>query len=340
MRYVSFLAGLLAVCLLLTLGTSAAAASMAPMADASDTADQSVIDSSILQIGGEAPFANDAPLLEVFFLNLGQGDGFFLRCGGQTMLVDGGYADQFPILLNFLLKEHGSLRVGSMVNTHQHDDHIGAQLRLLASGGSANHFYSPLSPQAKNAAYQQLYPLLENAETPFVQLFPGDTLDFGGPVGGNTSSPTSAPLPEDQGALVITGEYAVQRESSALITAYYCTDHPPDVNAASLVLHIAFGERTLLLMADATGWTQSSLLKSVGEGLKADVIKTGHHGLEASVSEFLTMVNPMLGIITNDRTTATLQARQLEQRGIPALYTAEGLVYLATDGQTWYARQQ
>ena len=285
---------------------------------------------AILQMGGDPPFEDGVPLLEIFFLNLEQGDGFFLRCGGQTLLIDGGYAWQYPILKSFLLEEHGSLRVGSILNTHQHDDHIGAQLELLADGGGAAQFYSPLSTEEKNPAYQQLYPLLQETETAFVQLFPGDLLDLG----------ASEREEEDAGALPLGGDFVVQRENSALLRVYRCVEMPNDINASSLILHITYGERSLLLMADADGTPQNLLLAAFGDELQADVFKAAHHGLKHTVSGFMDAVNPSLCIITNKRSRTAQQTRQLRLRSIPDLYTAEGMVYLATDGKTWYASQE
>lgn len=289
-----------------------------------------------VQLGGAFPFEADTPLLEVFFLNIGQGDAIFLRCGGQTLLVDGGYGHQYPALLQFLLTQHGSLSVGSLLNTHQHEDHIGAQLSFLRQGGVANRFFSPLGTDASNEAYQQLYPLLAAAGTEYVQLFPGDLLDLGAP-----PSPEGEAMP-DQGAVPLSGEFAVQRENSALLTVYRCTeaDGAPDINGGSLVLHVAFGQRSILLTGDAAGYPQTFLARTQGEALSADILKAAHHGLTATTPAFLDLVNPALCIVTNDEKTAALQARQLQRRGIPGLYTAQGQVYLATDGQLWYASQE
>lgn len=283
----------------------------------------------ILQIGGPFPFETDDPLLEVFFIGLGRDDGFFLRCGGQTLLIDGGYAEQYPALQRFLLQEHGSLRLGSILNTHQHDDHIGAQLQLLSRGGSAASFLSPLPPDAKNEAYQRLFPLLEKLSISYHQLAHGDLLDLG----------DSADA-DDVGAVPLSQAFAVQRENSALISVYRYTGNDAIINDSSLVLHITYGKRTLLLMADAAGKPQHFLREKVGTDLQADVVKVAHHGITPMVSTFMDVVTPSLAIVTNERKATTQQNRQFRLRRIPALYTAEGTIYLATDGNLWYVLQK
>ena len=47
----------------------------------------------LIDTSAACPFDEGTPLFEAFFLNLGLGnDGFLLRCGGETLLIDGGEA--------------------------------------------------------------------------------------------------------------------------------------------------------------------------------------------------------------------------------------------------------
>lgn len=282
--------------------------------------------SPILQIEGESPFGPDAALLEVFFINVGHGDAFLLRLNGQTLLIDGGLGEYYPRLRDFLLQENGSLTVDAILNTHQHDDHIAGIIALLKRTAKTSCFFGPLAPDTKDVRYQALFPLLAQMNASYVQLRPGDTLLFGG------GAPGEPPL-------LMTDDFAVLPENTARIEVYRCEETLGDVNSSCLVLHITYGDRTLLLMADAMGYPQTYFLKTAGEAMKADIIKVAHHGLSVTVQAFLDMVDPMLGIVTNGRKGTEAQARQFLLRGIPALYTGEGTISLSTDGQTWYAHQ-
>lgn len=282
--------------------------------------------SPILQLQGESPFAPDAAVLEVFFINVGHGDAFLLRLNGQTLLIDGGLGEDYPRLRDFLLQENGSLTLDAILNTHQHDDHIAGVIALLKRNARTACFFGPLAPDTKDARYQALFPLLAQMNASYVQLRPGDTLLFGG------GAPGEPPL-------LLADDFAVMPENTARIEVYRCEETLGDVNSSCLVLHITYGDRTLLLMADAIGYPQTYFLKTAGEAMKADIIKVAHHGLSVTVQAFLDMVDPMLGIVTNGRKGTEALTRQFLLRGIPALYTGEGTISLATDGQIWYAHQ-
>ena len=75
------------------------------------------------------------------------------------------------------------------------------------------------------------------------------------------------------------------------------------------------------------------------EELKADVIKYPHHGITPCNSEFLEVVDPIFGIVTNRSKDVSRTVHQLEGRGIPGMYSGDGTVYLVTDGTDWYVWQ-
>ncbi len=274
--------------------------------------------------GGPSPFAPDAPLLEVFFINVGQGDAIFLRLGGQTLLVDAGYPDQIRPLKDFLLRENGSLKLGSLLYTHQHEDHLGGQILLIKHGASAVHAYGSLPPSATDPLALPLFPLLARRGVPYARLASGDLLSLGGAA-------------DNQGAVPLAREDLLP-QGSALIRVL-CWPSATDVNASSLVLHLRYGLRSLLLTADITGAAQRALVNAAGNLLPADIVKAPHHGLTLFQAAFVDAVDPALVIVTNDPATTPSMGRQLEHRGLPALYSRQGTIRLATDGAQWHVTQ-
>lgn len=278
-----------------------------------------------LHVGGPNPFPRDAELLEVFFLNVGQGDAIFLRVGSQTLLIDGGYPKSFSQLESFLQKEQGSLRVGSLLFTHPHEDHISAPTALLRRGGGASRAYGNLGRDSSNALFASFLAQADARSIPYTQLASGDLLELGG----------QGP---DRGATPIPGEDFLT-QGSALLRILRWEDSTQDVNAQSLVIHLEYGLRTLLLTADITGVSQHHFFKTQGSLLASDILKSPHHGVEPFQSDFLSAVSPSLAVVTNTPRASRRAGEQMALRGIPALYSGEGDVYLATDGEVWYARQ-
>jgi competence protein ComEC len=80
-----------------------------------------------------------------------------------------------------------------------------------------------------------------------------------------------------------------------------CPDFTPNINANdnSLVVHIAYGQRAVLLTGDAEREQESHLVRSHGSELAADLLKVGHHGSRTSTSAaLLEAVRPTVATIS------------------------------------------
>jgi beta-lactamase superfamily II metal-dependent hydrolase len=110
-------------------------------------------------------------------------------------------------------------------------------------------------------------------------------------------------------------------------------------NDNSLVLKVGFGERSLLLTGDAEHLAESELLQRYPQGLRADVLKVGHHGSRTSSgAELLGAVRPRVATISCGvrnrfgHPVPEIVAR-LAASGARVLRTdREGAVELETDG--------
>ncbi len=261
-------------------------------------------DPAVIRADRPPPYFTEKPLLEVYFIAMGEGDAIFLHSGPETMLIDGGGVAQMKVLKRFM-DAHGVQGVTDLLNTHWHEDHTGGMLALLKDGFPAERFFSPYPMGFCNKYYNKLYPLLERGGIPFVTVGHGDAIPLG----------------------------------AAVLHVFRDTRESHSTNAKSLVLKVVCGQRTLLLMADAAGPGEHELMRTVGEGLKADVIKVSHHGSMRSVSGFMETVRPEAAIVTNDRKRVTAMVKQLRNMRIPAYFTGSRDVYLATDGKVWYIYQ-
>ncbi|HXJ05949.1 MAG TPA: ComEC/Rec2 family competence protein [Candidatus Acidoferrum sp.] len=112
-------------------------------------------------------------------------------------------------------------------------------------------------------------------------------------------------------------------------------------NDDSLVLHLKYGERGMMLPGDAEKQAESAIVSENSEtALRADVLKVGHHGSKNSTTpEFLAAVRPSAAVISAGEDNpyghpnAELLER-LESAGVRILRTDhDGAVHVLTDGK-------
>ncbi len=253
-----------------------------------------------------AAFAQDADLLSIDFLDHGAADCMLLRCGGESMLVDGGkysLRDHLLRVFHYLGVSHFTY----MLNTHAHDDHIEGLISLLLRDYTPDVYMSCYPDGYTGSEYQtRVRELLSEKNVPYRRISDGDTFALGG------------------------ADVTVYRDETPHI----------DKNRHSVILKVVFRDRSALLMADAGDLTQDYLLKKYGpDEFKADVMKYPHHGYVNMRYSFLCAVDPAVCVITNSRDTAILADKQLSQRGTPRYYTNQGVVRMRTDGVTWFVEQ-
>jgi competence protein ComEC len=77
----------------------------------------------------------------------------------------------------------------------------------------------------------------------------------------------------------------------------FSSDRGPNDN--SLVLRITYGARSILFVGDAEHEEEETLLATVRDRLRADVLKVGHHGsLTSSTPAFLEAVAPREAVVS------------------------------------------
>jgi competence protein ComEC len=120
-----------------------------------------------------------------------------------------------------------------------------------------------------------------------------------------------------------------------------CPTFTPGINANdnSIVVHIRYGERAVLLTGDAEAHQEAELVAQYGDSLRADLLKVGHHGSRtSSTPPFVARVRPAFATIScgvrnryGHPHAVTLET--LDRAGVSAFrLDRTGSVTFATDG--------
>ena len=198
--------------------------------------------------------------LKITFLDVGQADCTLLESGGQTMLIDAGNRGDADLIIQYL-DNLGTTRLDYVVFTHPHEDHIGSGSRLVNAFEVGTAYMG--AEEFDSGVYRKLIEDLAEQKVNVVHPRPGDQ--------------------------ILLGECPV--EFLGPVKDY------EDVNDDSIVLKVTHGENRFLFTGDAGSEAEKDMI-SYGYDLKADLLKTGHHGSATSSSYlFLREVNPKYAVI-------------------------------------------
>lgn len=222
--------------------------------------------------------------LDLVAFDVGQGDALLVVTpSGKTVLVDVGMRDvRFDagerVVLPHLMR-YGVDRVDVLVVTHPHADHAGGALALLRAGR-----VHTLVHNGDNYASSLWRETLAEARRQGVSvraLRAGDSLALDASVRLDVLSPIDT------------------------------LAHPAETNDASLVLRLAYGRTTALLLGDAQIDAEAALVARYGPLLAADVVKVGHHGSRTSSAP------PLVAASARPGCTALVSVAARNRHGLP-----------------------
>ncbi|MBH0154751.1 MBL fold metallo-hydrolase [Fictibacillus sp. 5RED26] len=204
--------------------------------------------------------------LTIHFLDVGQADCILIKApNGQTMLIDGGDEHDGEKIISYLEKE-GVTHLDIVVATHPHHDHIGS-LDDVIRAFPVSVLYMPNLPY-DTKYYHDLFRVINEKQIPVDRAKAGVNFKMG---------------------------FSVKVEMLAPKGSYY-----KHINDYSAVIKIKHGKKNFLLMADAGAEEEKEILKR--GGVKADVIKLGHHGANTGTTmEFLKKVKAKTAVISVGR---------------------------------------
>lgn len=209
---------------------------------------------------GYAVFSTREGLLEVAFLNVGQGDAVLITTPSRKqILIDGGRGTH-------VLRELGAVMplfdrsLDMIVATHPDTDHIGG-----------------------------LVPVFERfAVTYFVTGGAVHDTDVARALSARVAASGATVYRAERGRVFDFGDGVV-------LTILFPDRSAPNLetNTASIVMRLTYADHAFLLTGDAPRAIEEYVLALDGALLESDVLKAGHHGSKTSSGDaFIGMVNP------------------------------------------------
>jgi beta-lactamase superfamily II metal-dependent hydrolase len=209
--------------------------------------------------------------LKLHFIDVGEGDAIFIEsANGETCLIDTGNLITGFKVVKYLEKQ-GIRDLDCLIFTHPDLDHIGGAFFVLQMLKVKNIYDNgqDLTELAKYSDIYHWYEELVRKDKNYRTLKAKDTISLGEVI------------------------LKVLWPSQPLLFS--------DYNANSLVIMIEYGKFRCLLTGDLTILGEGEILE-VKEGLRAGVLKIGHHGAsDANSKRFLTAVSPKIAIISVNR---------------------------------------
>ena len=244
--------------------------------------------------------------LRVFCIPVGAQDCYFITCEGHAMVLDcaGVGREPTPDLLFRLCDALGVTRLDIAFNTHPHRDHINGFAERL-SKIPADEYLSTF-PLDSDKYQRQLIHQLRELSIPIRVCEAGEVLKLG---------------------------------SAQLETYRYMGTK--NTNDRSMVVHIRYGDRSILFTADIGLTAQRVLATENAEHFKSDILKLPHHGVGGISPQLLDAVSPELCFVSNGPTSrdVKLQKTAVLKRNIPLYFTSRQPLVLLTDGKIWEAQQ-
>ncbi len=209
--------------------------------------------------------------LQVHYIDMGQADSILVRVpadnGMLNMLIDAGTSKGYGAdVLTGYLEDLGILSLDYFVITHPDGDHILAADEVIEQFEVKKFIMTDY--EKSTSSWERVLTALDkhDIDTDIITKA-GDTYHMG--------------------------------EASFKILGPVDSSDTEDVNNASIVLRLVYGETSFLFTGDAEGSSEEQMLaKFPASDFRADVLKIGHHGARKGTTEaFLKAVDPSLAVI-------------------------------------------
>ncbi len=198
-------------------------------------------------------------ILEVHFIDVGQGDSILIDLGSEEILIDGG--DRSPGVVSYLGNYvDGSLE--AVVATHPHADHIGGLISVLGSFEVEEIWHN--GDTATSKTYSEF---MEAVQSEVADVHIGK-----------------------RGDVIHVGDL--------LLTILNPSKPDDTTNNNSLVLSLSYGDIDFLFTGDAEVEAEADMLiSSVVPVPDIEILKVGHHGSRTACSnDFVAITSPEIAV--------------------------------------------
>ena len=194
--------------------------------------------------------------LNVYYIDVGQADSILITNQQEAMLIDAGNNADGRQVVEFI-KNKGISKLDYVVGTHPHEDHIGGLDDVINEFEIENILLPDITTNTKT--FEDVIDAIENKDLQITVPNICDKFELG--------------------------------ESDFEIKSTIIDKN--NLNLASLVIRMEFGNTSFLFMGDAEIENEKSC-----KWEQATVLKVGHHGSNTSSStSFLKQVNPQISVI-------------------------------------------
>ena len=264
--------------------------------------------SAITGIAAPGADAAAARLLEITFIDVGQGDSMLIKSpDGRFMLIDAGEYKNVAAVMS-TLKEEGVTRLDYVVATHPHSDHIGGLSKVIDSVPVGAVY--DIGRAHTTSSYRYYLEAVKASAAKFYLARAGVSFKLG------ASVTLSFLWPNDK--------------------------MPSDLNNSSAMLLLKYLEFDALLHAD-TGIEQELAVVNAGKVPEVELYKVSHHGSRHSNSrEILAAASPKIAVIQvgagNDYGYPQAVALdKIKAVGSQIFRTdKDGAVKVTSDGTNWW----
>lgn len=198
--------------------------------------------------------------LQIYYFDVGQADSTLIINNGHSMLIDAGNNEDGEKLVTYIKEELNITTIDYVVGTHPHEDHIGG-LDDIINNFNIKEVYLP-EAMTTTKTFEDVLDAIANKELSITVPTIGETFKLG----------------------------------EADFEVIYTGTGEKDLNEASIILRMIFGNKAYLFTGDTTEEVEETILNS---NIDIDVLKVAHHGSKYSSSEgFLNIATPEYAIIS------------------------------------------
>lgn len=242
-------------------------------------------------------------VLRLVVVDTNRSDAMLLICGGEAMMVDGGFNSHYQRVFK-TLDDNGVTQLKYLYNTHCDGDHSEGLTTIMNSD-----LYDPqvlLCPNKEtyddpDDHHEKMVRAAKRHNVPYQMIDDGDVFPLG----------------------------------TASVTVIRC-EQKWGQNARSAACMVEFNGARLLLLADVSNRVLKHFVETRDPAaFECDVLKANHHGIDGIPQVFLDVAQPELVFMTN--CSSYDHSEVLERNG--ALFSGDGSITMETDGTDWYVWQ-